>query len=572
MSESETTSPTADRTAAERFLRAFHQQGVARIFANLGTDHTPLLEAAADVRRAGDGDQIPEIISCPHEFAAMSAAHGCAAVTGDPQVVLVHVDVGTQNLGAAMHNAHRAGAPVFVLAGLAPVTDAGHSGSRDHPVHYFQDVFDQPGIVREYSRWIDQYRPPADPAETVRRGLERAVSEPSGPVYVTATREALSGTVDATPSTATVRRVGPGGADTASIDRLVSEVERAERPAVITSDLGRSPAGERVDALVSFAEAAGAGVVEQTPTTLCFPRDHEQHLGYDPTVALERADLVVLADADVPWIPGPETSESDATVVQIDPNPTKPAYPRWPFAIDETVQADAAATLEAVEARLHTDADSSRAFWRDIAAERRADAADRLAADTREGRLTPTVLSNAVESIVDGETVVVEDAVTSRPAIMSQIELSTPGSYFWKGGAGLGWAGGAAVGAKLANPDNRVIALVGDGSYLFANPSACALLAAEYDAPTLTVVYDNQGWNAVEGATTAQYPDGAAAEESVPESHFGTTMDLSAPASVVDAHTRVVHDPDELPAALEEAAAAVDAGRPAVLDVKVERP
>jgi acetolactate synthase-1/2/3 large subunit len=182
------------------------------------------------------------------------------------------------------------------------------------------------------------------------------------------------------------------------------------------------------------------------------------------------------------------------------------------------------------------------------------------------------VLSAVIESIVDEETVVVEDAVTSRPSILEQLQLSEPGSYFWKGGAGLGWAGGAAVGVKLARPDSRVLSLVGDGSYMFANPTACALFAAEYDAPTLTIVYDNQGWNAVKNATTTQYPDGVAADTAVPESRFETAMDLTAPANVVEAHTQVVREPGELPAALEAAAEAVDAGVPAVLDVKVERP
>jgi len=567
--------PTASVSAAERFLRSFHRHGVDRIFANLGTDHTPLLEAAAAIRQAGEGDRIPDIVSCPHEFAAMSAAHGYAAATGDPQVVLVHVDVGTQNLGAAMHNAHRAEAPVFVLAGLAPVTDAGHGGSRDHPVHYFQDVFDQPGIVREYCRWVDEFRLPADPAETVRRGLERATASPQGPVYVAATREALSAPVEPSVPTATptaARRVAPGGAAADEVASLVDRVDAADRPVVITSDLGRPPAEERVEALVAFAETAGAGVVEQTPTTLCFPRDHPQHVGYDPAAAIGRADLVVLADSDVPWIPGDDVS-ADVPVVQVDREPTKPTYPRWPFAVDRTVQADAATTLAAVADRLdRADGSEGRAFWRDVAAERRAATEARLADHESADRLTPTVLSAALREVVDGDTVVVEDAVTSRSAIMSQLRLDEPGSYFWKGGAGLGWAGGAAVGAKLARPDSRVIALVGDGSYLFANPSACALLAAEYDAPTLTVVYDNQGWNAVEGATAGQYPDGAAVADAVPESRFETSMDLSAPAGVVDAHAEVVREPDALAGALAAAADAVDAGRPAVLDVKVERP
>jgi len=111
--------------AAERLLRSLHEHGVTRLFANLGTDHAPLLEAAARLDAADRTAAYPEIVVCPHEFAAMSAAHGYTAATGEPQAVLVHVDVGTQNLGAAMHNAHRSRVPMVVLAGLAPITDEG---------------------------------------------------------------------------------------------------------------------------------------------------------------------------------------------------------------------------------------------------------------------------------------------------------------------------------------------------------------------------------------------------------------------------------------------------------------
>ena len=156
-------------TSAEAILRSLFFQGVEYIFGNYGTDHTPLIEAAAKIRR-GDG-KMPEIVVCPHEFVALSAAHGYAAATGKPQAVLVHVDVGTQNLGAAMHNAHRSNVPVVIISGLAPVTDTGHVGSRDHVVHYLQDTFQQSNIVKEYCRWIAEYKPPSDPVAMVRRAI-----------------------------------------------------------------------------------------------------------------------------------------------------------------------------------------------------------------------------------------------------------------------------------------------------------------------------------------------------------------------------------------------------------------
>lgn len=560
-------------TAAERLLRSLADHGVTYIFGNFGTDHTPLLEAAAQLRETGVHDALPEIVVCPHEFAAMSAAHGHAVATGDVQAVLVHVDVGTQNLGAAMHNAHRAHAPVMVIAGLAPVSHVGRPGSRDHAVHYFQDVFDQPGIVREYCRWMAEYRPPTDPAELVSRALERATGHEPGPVYLSATREALETRGDwtdvatADPPTG-LRQTVP---TTTDLERLSARLSDARAPLVITSRLGTAPgAAEAVAGAVRFAETSGAGVVEHAPTVLSFPRDHPLHAGFDPAPALEHADLVVLAGVDVPWIPA--DGSPDVPVIQLEADPTKRAYPQWPFAPDERYAADPARTLDALADRLDAaDGEAGRERWAGVSAERRAAADDAVAEARAAGRLTPDVLSAAVAGVVDDRTTVVEDGVTSKGAILEQLRLSRPGCFHSKGGAGLGWTGGAAVGVALGRPDERVIALVGDGGYLFSHPTAAAWMAAAADAPTLTVVYDNQGWNAVANSTRAAHPDGAAAA-GVPESRFEPGMDLTAPAEAVDAMTRRVDDIEELEDALADGVAAVANNRPAVVVVGVERP
>lgn len=557
-----------DPVAAERLLRSLKRRGVDCIYSNLGTDHTPLLEAAARVHEAGDGDSIPEFVVCPHEFVAMSAAHGHAAVTGEPQAVLVHVDVGTQNLGAAMHNAHRAAVPVFVLAGLAPVTDSGHPGSRDHPVHYLQDVFDQPGIVREYCRWVTEYQPPVDPDADVARGLERSNAAHPGPVYLSATREALETPVTPT-ATPEARTVRASAGSAAAVADLAETVAAADAPLVVTGALGQPPGANGLETLVEFAETAGAGVVEHSPVSLSFPRTHELHAGFDPTEAFETADLVVLADVEVPWVPSEGGPSAETTVVQIDPDPTKSTYPRWSFDVDVTVAADPVRTLSTLASALdRTDGESGRATWGQFNDRLTTRRAESLAEG--EGRLTPETVSAAVDEVVDESTVIVEGAVTSRGSVLDQIGLTEPGSYVARGGAGLGWAGGAAVGIKRARPEKRVISLMGDGSYLFSNPVAAAWVAAEYDAPTLTVVYNNRGWNAVRTATEAQHPEGAASASGVPQSRFETGLDLSAPAEAVGAHTRRVVDPENLHDALTEAIAAVDGGTPAVVDVAIE--
>ena len=105
------------RTASTAFLEALNEAGVSYIFANFGSDHPALIEAIAEARALGR--KIPEIVTCPNEMVAMSAAHGHAQVSGRAQAVVVHVDCGTQSLAGAVHNAARGRIPILVFAGLS---------------------------------------------------------------------------------------------------------------------------------------------------------------------------------------------------------------------------------------------------------------------------------------------------------------------------------------------------------------------------------------------------------------------------------------------------------------------
>ncbi|MFC6766116.1 thiamine pyrophosphate-binding protein [Natrinema soli] len=187
-------------------------------------------------------------------------------------------------------------APVVVIAGEAPVSDAGFPRSRDNLIHYKQDVFDQTSIVREYCRWTSEYHPPGDSGAAVIRAVERAQTPPAGPVYLSASREALE-------ATEYEMREGPRSIDPRpsehDVSALADLISEADRPLIITSRLGSPPAELAVETLVAFAESAGASVVENRPMTLSFPRDHDLHLGFDPSTPLAAADLVIVAGIDV---------------------------------------------------------------------------------------------------------------------------------------------------------------------------------------------------------------------------------------------------------------------------------
>src|SRR5690606_17407281 len=133
---------------------------------------------------------MPQIVVCPHEMTALSAAHGYAMVTRQPQMVLVHVDVGTQNLGCSIHNAARARVPVFIMAGLSPLLpDGDQPGMRTEYIHYIQDTSRQHEIGGQYMKWSYELRAAEMVAPVLLRGMQIATTAPEGPVYLTGARE-----------------------------------------------------------------------------------------------------------------------------------------------------------------------------------------------------------------------------------------------------------------------------------------------------------------------------------------------------------------------------------------------
>jgi len=177
-------------STAEAYLTLLKARGVDYFFGNGGTDFAPIVEAYAKL--AAEGKGFPKPITVPHEFTAVSMAHGYAMVAGRPQAVMVHVIVGTANgLGAVM-NAARANVPLFFTAGRTPITEGAILGARNRQIHWAQESFDQGGIVREFVKWDYELRTFAQLETVVDRALALATAEPQGPVYLSLPREVLA--------------------------------------------------------------------------------------------------------------------------------------------------------------------------------------------------------------------------------------------------------------------------------------------------------------------------------------------------------------------------------------------
>src|SRR5690242_9960676 len=291
-------------SAAHYFLEGLVDLGVDYIFANLGTDHVSLIEEIARWDR--DGRKHPEVILCPHEIVAVHMAGGYALATGKGQAVFVHVDAGTANACMAIQNLFRYRLPVMLFAGRAPYTLHGElTGSRDTYVHFVQDPFDIASIVRPYVKW--EYSLPS--GVVVKEALARAGafmhSDPPGPVYMMLPRETLAEEWDEAmmPPYPASRygHVRAGGIEPARVEAIADALMRAKNPVAFAAYLGRK--ADAVAALERLARACGIRVVEFNSIDLNIPQDSPCYAGIDPLPLLEAADLGLLLDTDVPFVP-----------------------------------------------------------------------------------------------------------------------------------------------------------------------------------------------------------------------------------------------------------------------------
>lgn len=559
-------------SAAEAYLTVLKDRGVDYLFGNAGTDFPSIIEGLSK-SLTGEGSA-PTPVTVPHENLGVAMAHGFYVSTGRMAAVMVHVNVGTANAICGIMNAARENVPILMTSGRTPLTEEGYDGSRSLYIHWGQEMFDQAGVLREMVKWDYELRNTKQIETIVDRAVSVAMSEPRGPVYLSLPREVLAEDPGEFIFQSPTRRVPAHGAapDPVALDEAAEILAAAKNPLIITASMGQNRAA--VPALESLAERYALPVITYRPRYVNISSDHPMHMGYEPGAYLPNVDAVLVVDCDVPWIPSLHELNPDAKVVHIGSDPHFENYPVRGFPCDLAIRASAGTALPQLEEAMAS---------REKSAKDRIDARRKKIADIKGDQAAANqariekiasggaAMDNAWVAHCLGHLKEDEDVLVSESQLaLGNLSLRNPGTFFGTSPAGgLGWGLGAGIGVKLGDRDRRVWNVVGDGSYMFGNPTPAHFVSSAYDLPVLTVIMNNKMWGSVRKATLGLYPEGAASSANqAPLTYLDPAPEYHKIVEASDGYGEEVKDPADLPAALERGMKAVDIdGKTAVINV-----
>ncbi len=562
-------------TAGGALFSKLKALGITHVFANSGTDFPPIIEGLAQAR--AQGLDLPEPVTVPHEHAAVSMAHGFYQISGQAQAVMLHTNVGLANGTIGAINAWCDQIPMLLMSGRTPTTEHSRFGARTVPIGWGQEMFDQHALIRETTKFDYELRFPEQLPDLLDRAYAIANSTPKGPAYLGLPREVLCEPVSAdtidTPARLAPVRTAP---DPGALDRAASLLARAQTPLIIAQRGAGTQAG--FTALAELANTWALPISHYWANQIAIPMSHPMQIGVNPDDLLAQADVVLILDALAPWWPDHVTLRTDAEVIQAGPDPLFSRTPVRNFPADVTLAGDTAAIIHALSSSLSDHARDTAAL-----ANRRS----RIAALSDHARAKAIALAEAGAttpmtkdwvSLCLGRAIAAQD----RPASVFH-ELGAPlaalnpdqhlGYFQEPHSGGLGWGLPAALGAQMADPGRLIFATMGDGSYMFANPTACHMVAEGHDLPVITLVLNNREWGAVRHSVQGLYPGGDAAHTNqVPLTDLEPGPDFTLTAEASRAYTQRVTDGRDLPAALDRAIhVATQDRRQVLLDIAITR-
>ncbi len=480
-------------------VEALRAEGISYVFGIVGGTFLEILDALYDAEDI-------KFVSTRHEQGAALMADGFARASGQPAVCIATNGPGATNLITGVYAAHTGHSPVIAISG-APARDVVYRDAfqeADH-VSLFRPVTKQAVTVNTSERI----------PELFRHAFRMAMTGKKGPVFIDIPRDLLDGAPiehpDAPPPSYRVHQRLP--ADPELVAHAASLLAAAERPVIVAGGgVIQSGASETV---VLLAELLSAPMITSYGRNDAVPNGHKLYVGPLGRAGAAEAGQVC-ARADVILAAGTRLSNftsfydnryisAGAKIIQIEIDERELGR-NYPVAVG--IQADAGAALMSILEDLQSlDTRPDRAAWAAEGADLRAKRRARLDNEsTWSGTpIKPQRVYGELRKALPPEAIMVLDAGACPAFGYDRLDFHHPGTLITPlDFGGLGFAFPEALGAKLGRPEVPVIAIHGDGGFLF-NVQELETAVRE-GIPVVTIVMNNNVWGSEMAYQQALYP------------------------------------------------------------------
>jgi benzoylformate decarboxylase len=541
--------------------------GVKYVFGNSASEDAQFYEALVD------RPQLKYILT-PHEGPGAAMAAGYIKASGEAAIVMQAAVVGMANAIGQMFNAFKEQTPLVVYSYR---TDQTRRAGRDG----FEEVANQEQMVQPITKYTWLARRPDMIPETVRRGFKAAWTPPYGPAYISwhsdYNDERVRTEIIAQELIDPRMRVRPNPDE---IERAAKLLVEARMPLMVVGD--EIYKAKAVGKAVKLAELLGMPVTQVRQLYANFPETHALWVGNVAGNSLN--SLNYPKSTDVILNVGNKFQHSGPA----------PIVPRGPKFIDMRIDYASMGNVMVTEVPLVCDVgygldDLIAAIEQLLTPALRQKAAERALDVRKFGEWAKAARAQVVNNPDWNESPIIADRLTwevAKFADLDAIIVHEAGSValhsfdfdpnggrelFFYYGAHLGSGVGTAAGVKLARPNQQVICLVGDGSFIFG-PTALWNMA-RLELPVIVVVYNNHAYGGPHSRVIANVPGGRMVQtgQFVHDYLGSPDMNMAAIAKGFGVDGEVVESPGQLREALARARKATVEGKPYLIDAQVAR-
>jgi len=554
-----------ERTASQAYLEVAAAHGVDYIFGLPGTSGQEFIGTIADQEKI-------RFVLALHETCVVSMADGYARVSGRPTLAQVSTLPGTANAVGALYDAYRDRSPVVVTSTHVDTRIVGRDSHTEG-----KDLVE---LTKQFTKWSCEVHRADRIPEMLNRAFKVASTPPKGPVYLSLPSNLLAEPVSANNPEADRFRIIPRMApDPEALNEAARMLAEAKRPLIVAGS-GIATAGA-TEELIKFAEMVVAPVVmEPRYSFLSFPTTHPYSFQIPERQVTFKLpewgepDLIFAIGCrlirEYRYLPEPAI-KPDTRCVHIEEDPWEigKVYP-----VDLGIVADAKSALRSLIEIFPAFSDRSNGSRKTerikCLKKAKEEAKAELDNRVREGwdatPINAARLARTMDKLLERDALIVNESPTSKDILMSNFQFTPGRSYFSNSSGGyLGWGLGAAIGAKLASPNRRVVACLGDGSTMFGIQGLWTL--AKYRVPLLVIVFNNRAYMAVKNQFRGPEERIKVAAQLGAEL-VGPDLNFARMADCFGIFARRVERPEEIEPALKQA---LDQSGPAVLDVVISQ-